>query len=242
MSHELRTPLNAIIGFSEILQSQVLGPIENQKYREYIGDIHLSGQHLLELINDILDLSKIEAGRGALNEEVLDVSGLTDSVRAMVSDLARAGDIEFEVIADSDLPPIRADRRKLLQILVNLISNGIKFSNAGADVTLKISADPEVGYVFRISDTGIGISAENIPKAMMPFGQVDSDLNRKYEGTGLGLPLTQALAEMHGGTMTLESEPDVGTTVTICLPANRIVEADPESATVHRLPQRGASA
>lgn len=160
----------------------------------------------------------------------------------MVSDLARAGDIEFEVIADSDLPQIRADRRKLLQILVTLISNGIKFSNAGASVSPKISADPEVGYVFRISDTGIGISAEDIPKAMMPFGQVDSDLNRKYEGTGLGRPLTQALVEMHGGTMTLESEPGVGTTVTICLPANRIVDADPESATVHQLPQRGASA
>ena len=232
MSHELRTPLNAIIGFSEILKSEALGPLENQKYREYIGDIHLSGQHLLELINDILDLSKIEAGRGTLNEEVVSVSGLTDSVRAMVNNLARASNVDFEIEADSDLPPIRADRRKMLQILVNLISNGIKFSHAGDRVTLKISSDPEEGYLFRISDTGIGISSADIPTAMAPFGQVESDLNRKYEGGGLGLPLTRALAEMHGGTLTLESEPGVGTIATVRLPPDRIVEAVPDSPSV----------
>ena len=222
MSHELRTPLNAIIGFSDIMQGGIFGPIGNPKYLGYVRDINASGVHLLALINDILDLSKIEAGKDELHEEHVDVTRVLGSCLTLVRERAGAGGVRIECDTAPDLPPLYADERKLKQILINLLSNAIKFTAAGGKVTVKIWPEPENGYVFQVADTGIGIALDDIPKALAPFSQIDSDLDRKYEGTGLGLPLTKALVELHGGSLDLQSAVDVGTTVTVRFPAERI--------------------
>ncbi len=222
MSHELRTPLNAIIGFSELIESEILGPVGNGSYRDYAGDIRESGRHLLDLINDILDLSKVESGSDELLEESIEVAEATRSVLMMVKRRAEKGGVELETEVPDDLPPLRADSRKLKQILVNLLSNGVKFTDTGGRVTLRAWCRPDSGHVFQIVDTGIGISLQDIPKALSPFQQIDSELNRKYEGTGLGLPLTKALVELHGGTLDLQSQVGIGTTVTVRFPAERV--------------------
>ncbi len=223
MSHELRTPLNAIIGFSEIIKTEALGPVGNTKYHEFSHDIHASGQHLLELINDILDLSKIESGKLKLYEEDIEVPEVIDSVLTLVKDSANKGEIELASDCVEDLPMLRADRRKVKQILANILANGIKFTPAGGRVCLKTWCNTDSGHVFQITDSGIGIPDEQIPRALSPFQQIDSRLGRKHEGTGLGLPLTKALVELHGGTFDLQSEVDRGTTVTVRFPANRIL-------------------
>ena len=223
MSHELRTPLNAIIGFSELTKNEMFGPVGNSTYLEYARDINGAGHHLLDLINDILDLCKIESGAGELQEEDVIVRHTVRSVLTLVKERAREGGVELVLEAPDDLPTLWADERKLKQILVNLLSNGIKFTNAGGRVVLKIWCRKDGGYVFQVIDTGIGIALEDIPTALAPFQQVDSDLNRKYEGTGLGLPLTKALVEMHGGSLDLQSEVGVGTTVTVRFPTERIM-------------------
>ncbi len=223
MSHELRTPLNAILGFSEVIQNETFGPVGNVKYREYAGDIHESGQHLLDLINDILDLSKIESGSDELHEDEIEIPEVIHSALKLVGYRAEQGGIKLELELQDPLPALRADVRKLKQILVNLLSNAVKFTDAGGEVTLGAWCRMDSGYVFQIIDTGIGIAPEDIPKALSRFGQVDGDLDRQYEGTGLGLPLTRALVELHGGVLELQSEVGVGTTVTVCFPAKRIV-------------------
>ena len=223
MSHELRTPLNAIIGFSEILGTETFGPIGNVKYRDYARDIHESGQHLLDLINDILDISKVESGMEELYEENVDISVVADSVLRLVRQRAQKHGVKLELELSDESPALRVDARKLKQILVNLLSNAIKFTKAGGTVTLKGWGRIESGYVFQVIDTGIGIAPEDIPKALSQFGQVDNALNRQHEGTGLGLPLTKSLVELHGGSMDLQSDVGVGTTVTVRFPADRIV-------------------
>ena len=223
MSHELRTPLNAIIGFSQIIKDETFGPVGSFQYREYLQDIHASGQHLLGLINDILDLSKIESGTDKLDEDKIEILEIIRSALKLVGHRASKGGIEIELELADQLPALRADERKLKQILVNLLTNAIKFTDAGGEVTLRAWCRPDGGHVFQIVDTGIGIAPEDIPKALSRFGQVASDLNRKYEGTGLGLPLTKALVELHGGLLDLQSEPGVGTTVTVRFPAERII-------------------
>jgi PAS domain S-box-containing protein len=223
MSHELRTPLNAIIGFSDVMKTEMLGPMGSVKYRGYAEDISDSGQHLLDLINDILDLSKIESRADELNEEDIRIPALVHSVLTLVQGQAEEGGIGLVQDIPDDLPPLRADHRKLKQILVNLLSNGIKFTDTGGKVTLSIWCQPDSGYVFQVTDTGIGIALEDIPKALAPFQQVESDLARKYEGTGLGLPLTKSLVELHSGSLDLQSEVGVGTTATVRFPAERIV-------------------
>jgi PAS domain S-box-containing protein len=223
MSHELRTPLNAIIGFSEIIESETLGPVGSVKYRDYAGDIHESGQHLLELINDILDLSKVESGTDELHEDKIEIPEIIRSALKLVGHRAEQGGVKLELELADQLPALRADERKLKQILVNLLSNAIKFTDAGGEVALWAWCRMGSGYVFQIIDTGIGIAPEDIPKALSRFGQVDGDLNRQYEGTGLGLPLTKALVELHGGVLDLQSQVGVGTTVTVRFPAERIV-------------------
>ncbi len=225
MSHELRTPLNAIIGFSEVINNETFGPIGNPQYREYTNYIHKSGQQLLSLINDILDLSKIEFGKDKLCEAQIEIPEIIQTVLNLVGQRAEYGDIEIQVDLPDWLPAIRADERKLKQILVNLLSNAVKFTDTGGAVTLKAWCRADSGYVFQIVDTGIGIAPENIPKALSQFDQVDSDLNRRYEGTGLGLPLTKALVEQHGGVLDLQSEVGVGTTVTVRFPAERILDS-----------------
>jgi signal transduction histidine kinase len=223
MSHELRTPLNAIIGFSEIMQNQVLGPIGSPKYQEFARDIFTSGHHLLELINDILDLSVIESGKAVLCEDGIDVSDLIRSVLRMVEEEANGRNIRLELECPDGLPNLHADIRKLRQILINLLANAIKFTHPSGKVVVKTWCQMASGHVFQITDTGIGIIPKDIPKALAKFGQVDSDLNRKYEGAGLGLPLTKGLVELHGGCLDLQSDPGVGTTVTVRFPADRIV-------------------
>jgi signal transduction histidine kinase len=227
MSHELRTPLNAVIGFSEIMKTEALGPIGSTKYREFADDIYVSGQHLLELINDILDLSKIEAGKSRLCADKIEIAELVDSVVTLVRESAKKNAIEIELDCPADLPDMLADRRKIKQILANLLSNGIKFTPAGGKISLRAWCDSDSGHGFRVADTGIGIAPGDIPKALAPFQQIDSKLGRKHEGTGLGLPLTKALVELHGGTLDIESEVGAGTTVTLHFPPNCMIGLEP---------------
>ena len=239
MSHELRTPLNAIIGFSDMIRRQMLGPVGNPKYLEYVNDINASGVHLLELINDILDLSKIETGKTELYEENIDVSRVLMSCLTLVKERAEEAGVLIESDAASNLPALYVDERKFKQILINLLSNAIKFTPAGGKVTIRTWFHSDDGYVFQFADTGIGIALADIPKALTPFQQIDSALNRKYEGSGLGLPLSKTLAELHGGSLGLQSEVGVGTTVTVRFPAERVVS---ETASVSTAEQNEASA
>ncbi len=223
MSHELRTPLNAIIGFSELMKIEALGPIGNSKYREYAIDINDSGLHLLALINDILDLSKIEAEKEDLNEENLNIPELIRSVRTLMKGWADSKGIKLDIDTAEGLPALHADERRLKQILVNILSNAMKFTEAGGRVTWKTWYGDDSGFVFQIADTGIGIALDDIPKMLAPFGQIEGVYNRKHQGTGLGLPLTKSVVELHGGCLDLQSELGVGTTVTVRFPATRIV-------------------
>ena len=235
MSHELRTPLNAIIGFSDIMKGEMFGPVGNPKYLGYAQDINTSGSHLLEIINDILDLSKIEAGKIELYEENVDVSKVLVSCLTLVNERAEEAGIEIECDAASNLPALYADERKIKQILINLLSNAIKFMPSGGKITIRIWFRSDDGYVLQVADTGIGIALTDIPKALAPFQQVDSALNRKYEGTGLGLPLTKALVELHGGSLGLQSELGIGTTVTVRFPAERVASEAASVSTAEKI-------
>ena len=223
MSHELRTPLNAVIGFSEVLLTGVSRNRVDPGQREFVTHILEAGRHLLEIINDILDVSKIEAGNDELREEDVHVPEVFESVRSLVSGRAAAGGVDLSLDCPDDLPGLRADAVKLKQILTNLVANAVKFTEPGGAVTMKAWSRPDSGYVFQVADTGIGIALDDIPRALSPFGQIDNDLSRKFEGTGLGLPLTKALIELHAGSLDLQSEPGVGTTVTVRFPAERII-------------------
>ena len=223
MSHELRTPLNAIIGFSEMMSRESFGPIGNARYRGYVVDIASSGQHLLELVSDILDLSKIESGKDELSESVVDVAMLAKAVMPFVEGHARDGGIILEVRVPHCLPALRGDERKLKQILVNLMSNGVKFSKPGGSVCLRALTRDDYGIRIEVADTGIGIDAADISTALSHFGQVGELLKREHEGAGIGLPLAKALVEQHGGRLSLESEVGVGTMVTVDFPPGRTI-------------------
>ena len=225
MSHELRTPLNAIIGFSEIIKNRKFGPVSD-RYPVYAGDIHSSGTHLLSLINDILNLSKLEAGQFVLQEEDVDLPGLVDACLNVIETQAQASKIMLSVSLDNTVRWIRADERRLRQVLINLLSNAVKFTPEGGQVRVS-STRRNGGLAISVSDTGAGMAAEDIPKAMTPFGQIDSKVRRKLEGTGLGLPLAKQLAELHGATFSIESKIGAGTTVTIVLPPGRILGSSP---------------
>ncbi|WP_119462754.1 ATP-binding protein [Rhodospirillaceae bacterium SYSU D60014] len=230
MSHELRTPLNAIIGFSEVMKQEVFGPIGNPSYRDYAGDIHQSGMHLLALINDILDLSKAEAGRLDIDEEPVDLSEIVAaSLRMMETVAAKARVLLIDRTAPP-LPTVRADGRKLRQILLNLLSNSVKFTPAGGHVVLRAQRSEDGWLTLSIADTGIGIASEDIPKALEPFGQVANAQSRRHEGSGLGLPLTKRLVELHGGQLELRSAPGQGTTAIISLPPERILRPEADAA------------
>ncbi len=222
MSHELRTPLNAIIGFAEIMVEGLFGPIGVAKYAEYVVDIHASARHLLELINDILDLSKIEAGRVELREETVDVDGVIDACLALVEERVRATGLTLDKRVADGLAALWADKRMVRQILINLLSNAVKFTPSGGSVGVEAAIASTGALVLTVSDSGIGMAPEDIPKVMEPFFQVDGALNRKHEGTGLGLPLANRLAEMHGAAFELKSKEGAGTTVTVRFPAERM--------------------
>jgi PAS domain S-box-containing protein len=238
ISHELRTPLNAIIGFSEIIKDERLGVVGNARYRDYAHDINESGHHLLALINDILDLSKIESGTDELHEENIDILEAANTIVRLTMGLAQSGNIELELDVPDDIPVLHADERKVKQILLNLLSNAIKFTRDGGKVTLKIWSRAESGYVLQVIDTGIGIAFDDIPKALAPFEQIDSGLNRKHEGTGLGLSLAKSLVEMHGGYLDLQSKVGVGTTVTVRFPAERIVQSRCDAKAISRVAKK----
>ena len=230
MSHELRTPLNAVIGFSEIIKDERFGATGNPQYLAYARDIYESGKHLLALINDILDLSKVESGKAELHEDIVEFPSVVQSALTLVRARAEKRGVEIEPQIDDGLPLLRADERKLKQILANLLSNAVKFSGPGGTIALKAWCRAESGFVFQVVDYGIGMAPEDIPTALSTFGQVDSRLSREFEGTGLGLPLSKSLAELHGGTLDLQSRPGAGTTVTVRLPAVRIVQPAPALA------------
>ena len=225
MSHELRTPLNAVIGFSEIIKSETFGPVGSAQYRDYAGDIHESGLHLLDLINDILDLSKVESGMEELNEEDVDIADAVRAILILVRGRAEGGDVELVTDIADALPMIRADKRKLKQILLNLASNAIKFTERGGAITVRTWCEEDGGHVLQVVDTGVGMAPEDVPKALAQFGQVGGLDGRPHEGTGLGLPLAKALVEFHGGRFELESALGVGTTVTLRFPRERTCRA-----------------
>ena len=224
MSHELRTPLNAIIGFSEVLRDGLFGPLGSARYIDYAEDIHASGVHLLNIINDILDLSKIDAGKMELHESDISVTELIEAVLPIVRGRADAGGLSLGVTLSEDLPRLRADPRAVKQILINLLSNAIKFTESGGRVTISASLDRGT-IALSVADTGIGIAEEDLPAALSTFGQVDSSLGRKHEGTGLGLPLVVSLAELHGAVFKLESTSGAGTTATVTFPSRRTLRA-----------------
>jgi PAS domain S-box-containing protein len=230
ISHELRTPLNAIIGFSEIIKNEIIGPIRILGYRDYAVDIHDSGQHLLKLLNDILDMSKIQAGKGELHEAALDVTETIRSCVTLMSGRANGAGLTIELDIPETLPALYADGRKLKQILVNLLSNAVKFSPDGGAITVRSWVRRSEGCFIEVSDPGIGIAPADIPNALAPFRQIENQLSRKYEGTGLGLPLCRSFMDMHDGSLDLQSEVGTGTKVTIRFPARRIVDLPQDKA------------
>jgi|GEM_PF-446962 PAS domain S-box/PAS domain S-box len=238
ISHELRTPLNAIIGFSELMKHEIFGPLEPVSYRTYVDDIHESGMHLLELINDILDMSKAEAGMTDLVEGVVDVAALVRSSLRMMARRANSNGVDLVEDLPGNLPHLRADERRLRQIVLNLVSNAVKFTDEGGTVTVAASAD-QSGFRITVTDTGIGMTPEDLERVMEPFVQADTRLSRKYEGTGLGLPLTKALITAHGGSMELASEPDKGTTVTALFPPGRVVSNPHQALAAEEVMRRG---
>jgi signal transduction histidine kinase len=221
MSHELRTPLNAIIGFTELMQSHTFGPINNPKYEEYLGDIHFSARHLLEIINDVLDMSKIEAGKVELIESEVIVRELIDSVLRIMDDRAQAASVTLEFAAPDTLPHLRADQRLVRQILINLVSNAIKFTPPGKKVTIQAGVPEGNGLRFLVEDEGCGIPPSKLVHVLEPFGQANDPRYYAGQGTGLGLPLAKAMAELHGGTLALESTEGKGTRVWVDFPAER---------------------
>jgi signal transduction histidine kinase len=223
MSHELRTPLNAIIGFSEILRHELYGPLGDHRYRQYAADIHGSGAHLLEIINDILDLSKAEATGFELYEEATDIADLVQSCIGMMTQRAQENGIEIKTALPDSLPRLMSDQRKLKQVMLNLLSNAVKFTPEGGRVLVTAAERPD-GLRLEVSDTGIGIAPKDIPIVLAPFGQIDNAFSRSHSGTGLGLPLSKRFVEAHGGQLQIISALGEGTTVRIDLPRGRLVE------------------
>lgn len=244
MSHELRTPLNAILGFSEVMKNQLLGPMENETYREYASDIHNSGQHLLNLINEILDLSRIEAGRYELSEEAVPLAELLDDCKHMMAIRARKKNITITEAYEVDLPKLWIDERAVRQVILNLMSNAVKFTPSGGEVHIKAGWTAGGGQYISIRDNGPGIPEEEIPVVMQAFGQGAIAIKSAEEGTGLGLSIVQALVQMHGGKFELRSKLREGTEVIVTFPASRVLEAMPaleEAAGSGTDPRRSAA-
>ena len=232
MSHELRTPLNAIIGFSEALELGMAGPLQPRQ-AEYAGLIHQSGEHLHNVINDILDLAKVDAGKLELHEETaIDPRSVVDACVTLMRSHAVAGSVALSVDAEPRLPQLRADPTRLKQILLNLVSNAIKFTEAGGEVVVAVRPADDGSIAFVVRDTGLGMTEREIATALEPFGQVDGSHTRRHEGTGLGLPLAQRLAELHGGSLVVKSVKGRGTTVTVTLPSERTVVIPVVSETI----------
>ena len=231
MSHELRTPLNAIIGFSELMRSESFGPLGNARYRSYSEDIRNSGDHLLHLINDILDISRLESGKAELIETAIQLPEMMTQIRTMVENQARDAGVSLVCEHAPDLPLLKADDRRVKQIVLNLLSNAIKFTPAGGRVRLSMKCQDGAVEIV-VADTGIGIAQADLPKAFESFGQIDNRLSRRYEGSGLGLPLARHLAELHGAALTIESNVDLGTVATVRFPPIRSLSRDQDEEMV----------
>jgi cell cycle sensor histidine kinase DivJ len=239
MSHELRTPLNAIIGFSEVMTREIFGPVGSARYQEYARLIHESGGHLLELINGVLDMSKIEAGKFELYEELFDLEEAASSAIRFVSHAAERGGVAVTLKIAPEAKAIFADKRAVKQMLVNLISNGVKFTPRGGSVT--VTAHVKDGIILAVSDTGTGIAKSDLEKLGKPFAQVEGARTRAKEGTGLGLALVKALAGMHGGGMVMQSALGEGTTVLLRLPYAMVGADGTRLERAKILPFRGAA-
>ncbi len=233
MSHELRTPLNAILGFSEMFMQQMMGPLGSPKYMEYAGDIHDSGQHLLAIINDILDLAKAESGKLELQEEPTNLNEVMDATLRMCQHKAIESRVEIEYDGDDTGTHVLVDPRLIRQVALNLVSNAVKFTPAGGHVKIDLRVSPANGATLIVRDTGIGIAAKDIDRVLRPFEQVESALSRRHGGTGLGLPYSKKVIEIHGGKLILASLVGSGTTVRVELPASR-VRAGVVTAESHR--------
>ncbi len=232
MSHELRTPLNAIIGFSESLELGIRGPLQPEQI-EYVRLIHQSGEHLHDVINDILDLAKVDAGKFELrDEEGVDPRAILDSTITLMRSNAVASGISLSTEIESKLPLLVCDSTRLKQILLNLISNALKFTEQAGSVVVAVHRGPEGTVIFEVRDTGLGMTADEIDVALQPFGQIDASNTRRYEGTGLGLPLAKRLAELHGGSLQVKSEKGYGTTVRVTIPAFRVAPRGAERSGV----------
>ncbi len=223
MSHEIRTPLNAINGFSEIIAGQHFGPVGVEKYQEYAQDIHDSGRLLLSLINDILDISKAEAGKLDIHEEAVMVENIVNTGLRMTSDRARKKNLRLYVEIEDELPALFCDERLLLQTLLNFLSNAMKFTPRGGAITIRASLNDDGGIDLVVEDNGVGISPEDIPKVLEPFGQAGNSISGKREGTGLGLPLAKKFIECHGGQFNLSSILGEGTKVSAHFPESRVL-------------------
>ena len=233
MSHELRTPLNAILGFSEVMHAEIMGPMQNKLYREYAGNIHSSGSHLLHLINEILDLSRIEAGRYELNEAAVRLIDVVDDCHRLLKLRLEGKALKIVEAFDESLPPVWVDERAVRQVVLNLMSNALKFTPRSGQITLTVGRTESGGQYISVRDTGPGIPKEEIPKVMQAFGQGSLAHKTAEGGTGLGLPIVKNLVELHGGTFELTSEVRKGTVVTACFPRQRVLEpAKPVAARV----------
>ncbi len=231
MSHELRTPLNAIIGFSELMKNEVLGPIGVPSYNGYVRDIHESAQHLLGIINDILDLSRVEAGKLKLFESTMNIVAVVQGVVRLIQERAADAGVKIAVESAADMPALWADERLVKQMLINLLANAVKFTPRGGQVNVRVQQDSAGAIALMITDTGIGISETDMAKVMEPFGQADGSLRRRYDGTGLGLPLVRSFVELHGATFDLDSRVGAGTTAIVRFPVERTLKtAAPLSA------------
>ena len=225
MSHELRTPLNAILGFSEVMRAEIFGPLTVPNYKEYVEDIHGSGQHLLNLINEILDLSRIEAGRYELKEEAVRLAYVADECHHLLKLRAKAKGITIHEVIEPDMPAIWADERAVRQVALNLLSNAIKFTPQGGEITVKVGWTSSGGQYLMVTDTGPGIPAEEIPTVLSSFGRGSLAIKTAEQGTGLGLPIVKGLIDLHGGKFALRSKLREGTEVIVTFPSARVMEA-----------------
>ncbi len=225
MSHELRTPLNAIIGFSQMMDQEMFGPLGHTKYAEYIRDIHFSARHLLDIINEVLDMSKIEAGRVELDESDVDIVDVIDNVVRLMAARSVDRQLQFNVQVPPSFPKLYADQRLIMQILINLVSNAVKFSKPKGVVEISAQLLPDEDMQLIVRDYGVGIPKDKIKEALEPFGQIHEAVlaTQEHQGTGLGLPLARAMTELHGGNLVIDSDVDQGTTVYITFPARRVL-------------------
>jgi len=225
-SHELRTPLNAIIGFAQMMEAEMFGELGSQRYRDYTKNIRESGEHLLSVVNDLLDLSKIEAGKQSLHDELVTVPEAVQTAWKLAKACAEGAHPALVTDMPVGLPKLRADKRLFQQIVLNFLSNAVKFTSADGKIETIARIGRDGTFVLQIVDTGIGMNQDDLKRAFEPFGQGNGGLTRNHEGTGLGVPLSKALIELHGGTLDIDSEPGSGTTVTVRFPENRVVMKD----------------